>query len=49
MVSTTLLLALLRFGRKAADFTQTLMHSFGCTFQRVEFQITLLEMCTRQF
>ena len=46
MVSTTMLLALLLFGRKAADFTQTLMHSFGCTFQRVEFQITLLETCT---
>ena len=46
MVSTTMLLALLLFGRKAADFTQTLMHSSGCTFQRVEFQITLLETCT---
>ena len=45
-VSTTLLLALLLFGKKAADFTHTLMHSSGCTFQRVEFQSTLLETCT---
>ena len=34
MISTTMLLALLLFGKKAADFTDTLMHSFGCTFQR---------------
>ena len=46
MISTTMLLALLLFGRKAADFTQTLMHSFDCTFQRVESQITLSETCT---
>ena len=46
MVSTTLLLALLLSENKAADFTHTLMHSSGCTFQRVEFQSTLLETCT---
>ena len=46
MVSTTLLLALLLSENKAADFTHTLMQSSGCTFQRVEFQITLLETCT---
>ena len=47
MVSArTLLLALLLSENKAADFTHTLMHSFGFTFQRVEFQITLLETCT---
>ena len=45
-VSTTLLLALLLSENKAADFTHTLMHSSGCTFQRVEFQSTLLETCT---
>ena len=46
MISTTMLLALLLSENKAADFTHTLMHSFGFTFQRVEFQITLLETCT---